>query len=504
MTKFNLKGHKKELATYLLMLLATFFVFLALWLVQKYDNIRLDQILFQIRTPASGATSNLKWSASVRVGLFTAIGFLIEVLLYRLLTGKTYFYLPKKEWYCQYRQKAVCKKMHRILLSIACAVLAGALMFITVRLDIFGYVNTVSTESDFIEEHYVDPNQVTLTFPTQKRNLIYIFLESMETTYADAFSQNYIPELTALADENINFSHTDGIGGALPFQGTTWTAASMIAQTGGVAFKVPVIGESYKDAEVFMPGVASIGEILGRAGYNQVLLLGSDADFANRSIYFSQYESYEVIDINTLKEQGRLPADYKVWWGFEDEKLFAYAKEEITRLAAMEEPFAFTTLTVDTHFPDGYYCDRCTDTYESQYANVLSCSSKQVMEFVEWIKEQPFYDNTTVIISGDHLTMDPDFLKDVDQDYQRTTYNCFLNAAATPAKEKNRAFGVFDLYPTTLAALGVEIPGEHLGLGTNLFSDEPTLTEIYGYEALDEELQKKSEFFKLAIEQDFD
>lgn len=77
----------------------------------------------------------------------------------------------------------------------------------------------------------------------------------------------------------------------------------------------------------------------------------------------------------------------------------------------------------------------------------------------------------------------------------RTTYNCIINAPIIPAEEKNRQFATFDMFPTTLAALGVEIEGDRLGLGTNLFSDKKTLTEQYGFAALDEELQKKSEFY---------
>lgn len=58
-------------------------------------------------------------------------------------------------------------------------------------------------EPTFIEDNYADPSRVKLTFPDRKRNLIYIYLESMETTYADpesveAFPSNVITELTAL------------------------------------------------------------------------------------------------------------------------------------------------------------------------------------------------------------------------------------------------------------------------------------------------------------------
>ena len=43
--------------------------------------------------------------------------------------------------------------------------------------------------------------------------------------------------------------------------------------------------------------------------------------------------------------------------------------------------------------------------------------------------------------------------------------------------------------------MGVEIKGDRLALGTNLFSDTPTLTEQYGYDFLNTELQKDSDYY---------
>ena len=91
--------------------------------------------------------------------------------------------------------------------------------------------------------------------------------------------------------------------------------------------------------------------------------------------------------------------------------------------------------------------------------------------------------------------MDAGFMDEIDPNYTRTVYNCFINSAAVPLREKNRKFGTFDLFPTTLAALGVEIDGERLALGTNLFSSRETWTEQFGYEYLSEELQKQSDFY---------
>ena len=51
-----------------------------------------------------------------------------------------------------------------------------------------------------------------------------------------------------------------------------------------------------------------------------------------------------------------------------------------------------------------------------------------------------------------------------------------------------------DNFPTTLASLGVEISGNRLGLGTNLFSSEETLIETYGKEQVNTGLKMKSQF----------
>lgn len=493
-------ARKKHIVALLILLAGNLLLFLTIWLLEKYDNVSSDQILFQIKSPASGAHNDLMSSAVVRVGGFGIVLTAIENALYLLLSGGL---REKFGNHCRYRQYCSTKLpafFRKSALVFAVAVLMMATEFFVSELDVIAYIDTVTTESDFIEEHYVDPYTVELEFPQKKRNLIYIFLESMESTYADvtaggSITEDFIPELTALAKENTSFSNTDGIGGALSFNGTTWTAAAMVAQTCGVLVKVPLTADNYGGEDEFIPGVISIGEILEKQGYHQTLLLGSDASFAGRDSYFTQHGNYEILDINALKEAGRLPEDYEEWWGFEDRKLFAYAKEELLRLSEEEEPFNFTMLTADTHFPDGYSCPLCEDAHQEQYANVLSCSSRQVAELVDWIKEQPFYKNTTIIICGDHLTMDPEFLDEIDENYERTIYNCIINAPIEPVCEENRQFGTFDMFPTTLAALGVRIEGERLGLGTNLFSEEQTLTEQYGFRMLDEELQKNSVFY---------
>ena len=471
-----------------------------LWLLSKYDDVNFDQILFQFKSSTEGAHKSLINSAAFRVGVLGCAFSVIGYLAYALLSGGMAPFVKKAKGYIRFSGSKFCKFMHKRLIPIVLVALVISCCIFVGELDVLAYVKTIATNSDFIEENYVDPNSVDLAFPEKKRNLVYIILESMETTYAEEeaggpIKTDYIPELRKLAEENVNFSHDNDLGGAFMYTGSSWTAGSLVAQTAGIVIKVPLTAEYYGGHNEFIEGVTSIGEILDREGYEQVFVMGSDADFAGRRTYFEDHGNYNILDTDNLKAEGRLPADYDEWWGYEDIKVFQYAKEEITRLAKEDKPFNLTLLTADTHFPDGYLCPLCENEHDNQYANVVSCCSKQTYEFVSWIQSQDFYKDTTIVIVGDHLTMDPAFLDGMNPDYVRSTYSCIINPAAEAENTKNRQYSLMDMYPTTLAAMGVDIEGDKLALGVNLFSGEKTLTEIYGMEALDEELLKHSDYY---------
>ena len=82
-----------------------------------------------------------------------------------------------------------------------------------------------------------------------------------------------------------------------------------------------------------------------------------------------------------------------------------------------------------------------------------------------------------------------------DEKTKRKVYNVFINASVQPIQKNNRLFSTMDIFPTLLAGIGVHIEGNRLGLGTNLFSNEKTLSEQFGHDYLFEELEKKSNFY---------
>ncbi len=473
------------LGTLIAILFCTFGILLSFsieWMFKTWTNLTMDELVFHLTSPLEGTNQGMIQDYFNQCAVPAILVLIALIILLAALRKQR-----RKYW------AAI-----GIFILMTLIMSAYFMVYTWDNLEVGNYMNNQGKYSTFVDDNYVDPVEVEISFPEQKRNLIYIFLESMETTYSDkknggGFEFDCIPELTEFAQSNEDFSgEEEKLNGGYALTGTTWTAGAMFAQTSGIPLTSDA-GNNMDTQDSFYANTVTMGDILENAGYSQTLLIGSDGAFGGREKYFTQHGNFDILDYNYAIKRGWIPEDYKVWWGYEDEKLFMFAKETLLELSGQGEPFNLTMLTVDTHFEDGYPCQNCRDEFrDNQYANVMACSSRAVSQFVKWVQEQPFYENTTIVLVGDHPTMDSDFCDDVDKDYERKVYTCYINAAAEIQTNEKRNYTTFDIFPTTLASLGVQIQGERLGLGTNLFSYALTLSERYGLQIEKSELKKKS------------
>ncbi len=462
------------------------------YLHQQFGALDLNQVLYLFISNQKGA--NMDWIIILNYILFTLPFVLLVLALVSL-----FYYMRTK--FPVLNQKIMDHKPRAKAISSAIVLLLVGLLLFDFKFQVFSFIKTRSDTSILYERYYVNPDTVEISFPQTKQNLIYIVLESLNTNFdhliIDDASVNLIPNLKTLAQENLNLSHTSGFGGAQQLNGLSWTMASLVGMSSGIHLSVLMGEDIYKQDQEFLPGVKAIGEILAEAGYANYFLLGSDGKYAGRQTYFETHGDYEVIDINTLKAEAVVPQDYNVFWGVEDTKLFSYAKTKLLEVAEFEQPFNFTLLTVDTHFMEGYMDPTCYYDYGISYANAIACADDLLGEFMDWIAAQDFYENTTVILIGDHNTMNDGFLS-LRHDEQVSIYNAMLNVNLDydPKFVNHRDFSVLDMFPTTLAALGATIEGERLGLGVNVFSGEPTLLERLGKSELNNELIKQSDYYE--------
>ena len=477
--------------------------FTTFWIKDHSTFYNFEQILFHLKVQIIGSDNNIVTKFILYVLLASGIiSFFSTMLIYYAYGIKLSYevLLSNRTKFIKFEPfRFLASNKTKIALSILMLFMSATFSSKTLQID--AYIKDNLDESQFIEVNYVNPNQTKLEFPKIKKNLIYLYLESMENTYASnesggAFGEiNLIPNLTNLAETNQSFSNASQLGGPLTLTGTTWTTGGMVGQTSGLPLKIPIKGNLYSDFGDFLPGLTMLGEILEKEGYNQYLMIGSDGNFGGRTSYYASHGSYKIWDYYSAIDEGKIGKDYKVWWGVEDSKLFSYAKEKILEISQKDYPFNISLLTANTHHIGGYLESDCGKNSADQFSNVISCSDKQVLAFINWIKAQSFYENTTIIITGDHLSMDPEYFKGIDPTYVRSTYNAFINSSVTTKNLKGRVFTSLDFFPTTLASIGVTIEGNRLGLGTNLFSNEKTLAEVHGIDYLNNELSKKSVFY---------
>lgn len=481
-----MKGFKNIISK-ILLLLSALIIIITFYISLNFKEQGLREIIFHIGNGLKGT------SASVILAGVVACIIPLSILLLALSIP---LYIMKKKNIAINKFNKV-KFNYSLILMIVSFVLSYSLLGGN------DYVKAVFLESNFIEENYTDANKVDIKFPEKKQNLILIYSESLENSLLNkniggGWSYSLMPELEKIATNNLNFSNTDSIGGFHQIEGTTWTIAGITASTSGLPIKGFALNE-YK-SENFLGGANALGDVLQKEGYNQQVMMGSSAEFGGKKQFFKNHGNYKIFDYDYAVSNGYMTEEEKVWWGFEDSKLFKWSKEEVKKLASEDKPFNFVIETVNTHFTDGYLEEGAEEKYESQYENVYADSSKQISEFIEWAKKQDFYKNTTIIVLGDHLGMQDKLYEDnMVENYDRTVYNAFINSRVKAKNNKNRNFSTFDLYPTILRSLGAEIEGNKLGLGVDLFSGEKTILEKYGYQFCNEELKKNSEFYNREI-----
>ncbi len=488
----------------ILVCLGSAMYFATIWSRKAFGEISGDQLLINLLSPTTGTDVSVYEECFegpvFKTALITAIFSLF------VFSKFTVSFTDKVRVKCVFSD--LWRRIISLVLSIA--VLVGGAVYCFNGLKLKDVYLSYFAKSDMIESTYADPREVKLTFPEKKRNLIHIYLESMENSFLSTdlggyMEQNLMPELTELSYEGVVFSHNDlKFGGPQQATGTQWSIASMVNQCTGLPMKTPDGPNSYGSRDNFLPGACTLYDLLKEQGYEQTAMFGADANFGGLRYLFESHGDVKVFDIKYARANGYVPEDYNVWWGYEDDKLYEYAKEEITRLYETGKPFNFTMETADTHRPNGYLSPNAPTPYDKQYANVIAYSSSEAVKLIRWIQEQPFYDNTTVVVIGDHLSMDTEFFEDFDKNYFRNQYNLILNPvqgaeSISDSICKNRQYANFDMFPTILSSMGVKIEGNRLGVGTDLFSGDKTIIEEYGLDTVNLELQKKSDYYNAKI-----
>ncbi len=344
------------------------------------------------------------------------------------------------------------------------------------------------TQTTLYDMEYIDPEKIEYQFPDKKKNLLLIYMESFENDFHDAknYGKNLIPNLKNLQKEG-EFS-----GKHYVLSGSNYSIAALISSMCGIPLKFSK-KRTIRDTKFFLDGATCFPEILKDNGYQTLILKAADIKYTRADIFALRHGFNEALGVNETKDYF-IKNNYKdyegTFGGINDRALFDYAKMKINEFDK-NKPFFLTLFSLDTHMP-GYYLDKECKADLGDLRDAFICSDKGVYDFVEWFKTTPFYENTTVVIVGDHTLSSK--LKGKAK-AKHGIYNVFLNLEDGLKIKENKAFSTYDLAPTILEAIGVNIKPRGFALGRSLFDDKKTLVEEQGNVKLKYELMKNSELY---------
>ena len=420
-----------------------------------WGDVHIEQILINLNEGVSFVSDKTVWGyiVSMALGVFTAVCFSI-----------------------------ILKTNKKLMVSSVLICL-----FVLWQIGVFSYFLNKKIYSSLYEKEYVNPNTLTYTFPVRKRNLIVAYLESAEENYATDLKTNLIENVSAMQKKNLSFE------GFRQIQYQDYTIAAMIQSMCGVPYRGSNL-KGYEGYRHFLDSLVCYPQILKQNGYETVFMKGADIDFARTGLFMKTHGFDEVSGALELNEkfEYRLEENKGGFGGYHDAALYKMIKEELGILSRLEKPFLLSFITLDTHAPDYFLSPGCAQK-KSLKEDAVLCMDKMFADFMKWLEKQPFYENTTVVVLGDHPETGINRL--YPKLKNRRVVNFILNPAEGLKKENHSSWTTLDMAPTILNAAGVSFNGAGFGLGRSLFLNEPTLYEKLGHK-LETEIFKASAVYR--------
>jgi phosphoglycerol transferase len=335
----------------------------------------------------------------------------------------------------------------------------------------YGYSNS---DGHQLIEYYVEPTISHLP-EGKKKNLIVIYLESLEKTFSRPEFGDVYSSFNDLETKSTDFS------GVFQAEYTGWTIAGMAASQCGIPL-LPlglIQHNQFNVVDKFLPGTTCLGDILHANGYQLSYIGGASTKFAGKGTFYTTHGFDKVAGFDELSQYTE--PNYVNEWGLYDDTLFEIALKEIEQLDKAPQPYGLFMLTIAGHMPNGFVADKCRHKMESDdnYLLAVKCTGYLVEKFVESLDDAGYLENTQIIILSDHLAMkNPQWEK--LQRMERTN-TLFFYPKIQGMELVHRNATTMDTFPTILDALGFELntAGE-AGLGRSLLrQNNQTLVERF-------------------------
>ncbi|MRN57267.1 sulfatase-like hydrolase/transferase [Paenibacillus sp. LC-T2] len=308
------------------------------------------------------------------------------------------------------------------------------------------------------------------------KNLIIIQMESFQNflIHLSVDGHEITPNMNKLADSSIYFPRFFQQVG----QGNT-SDAEFIVNT---SFYVPPDGPA---TEIYAPKeLPSLPKLLEEQGYDTATFHTNEVDFWNRG------ELYNALGFNRYYDKPFFGEDDTLFYGASDEVLYSKTATELARMNDSSDPFYSQVISMSSHnpfsIPENKYQmtlpERFEGTFVGDYIRAQNYADYALGQFIAELKENGVWDDSIIILYGDHRGLPIFSLKDedktlmeeiLDHEYtERDLINIPLiiasKGAVTPGVN-NQLGGQVDILPTVANLLGVSLDN-HIHFGQDLLN----------------------------------
>lgn len=318
------------------------------------------------------------------------------------------------------------------------------------------------------------------------KNILMIYAESAERTFAEINRGSEIyQDMLLLAEKGIDARSVRQIAN------TGWTMAGFVASQCGVPLQPRGFyqGNNFRSHSSFYANVICLSDILSENGYHNEFLNGGAANYAGIGTFLDNHKYYRHTG---LEDYEYIVGDYINSFGLYDDTLFDIATDRIRALAKADKPYAFTMQTIAGHSPNGFPTQACEENMDigtlSPMQFSIKCTAYHITSFLKQLEDEGLLENTIVLVQSDHFVMGNEHSEELDTKKRANFFS--LSGPDIQPVIIDREAAMFDIYPTILEAMGMELKNGKAGIGVSLLSKEQNLTEIYGEEKLNSMIRK--------------
>ncbi|MBB3110699.1 phosphoglycerol transferase MdoB-like AlkP superfamily enzyme [Paenibacillus phyllosphaerae] len=321
-----------------------------------------------------------------------------------------------------------------------------------------------------------EPVKAKLFGTAEGRNVIVIQMEAFQSFLIGLKidGQEVTPNLNKLAKDNFYFPHFFQQVG----QGNTSDAEFVV----NTSFYIPPNGAAtMRYADKVLPSMPRLFEA---NGYESLTFHTNDASFWNRK------NLYDALGFTQYYDKSFFGEEDKVFFGASDEVLYRKTTEELKKKQEAGIPFYAQLITMTSHHPFSIpeekdkikLPERFQDTFVGDYIRAQSYTDYALGQFIEELKASGLWENSVIVLYGDHLGL-PIYSLDSDDEqlmaeiYDREyTYTDMINIPliiASPGitypSQQQQIGGQGDIMPTIMNLAGISLQ-DHIHFGQDLLN----------------------------------